>query len=151
MHFDMVLATIADMKAALQQDISAVSVGLGLLRAEHHKLAARVKDVESGSEEVLPAHINFARQVATLTRRVCLLEYRAEGAKGCSQRNNVCIVGLPEGTEGSHILSYLEQWMKPEVATNNLMPFFVLERGSLGLAGQLQNGISLVSLSARDK
>ncbi|KAJ1141754.1 hypothetical protein NDU88_008082 [Pleurodeles waltl] len=49
------LDTIADTKTTLQQDIGVVSAGLGLLRAEHRKLAEKMMEVEKVVEDMHPA------------------------------------------------------------------------------------------------
>ncbi|KAJ1162639.1 hypothetical protein NDU88_003107 [Pleurodeles waltl] len=52
LQLDVILAAIVDTKTALQQDIGAVLVRLGLLRAEDHKLVDSVKGIESGLKEL---------------------------------------------------------------------------------------------------
>ncbi|KAJ1136604.1 hypothetical protein NDU88_003019 [Pleurodeles waltl] len=74
MHLHKVLAAIADTTQALQQDISAVLVGLGLLRAEHHKLAERVKTVKTTVEEIKAEQAErLAPWVALPRRHMCSL------------------------------------------------------------------------------
>ncbi|KAJ1146435.1 hypothetical protein NDU88_012711 [Pleurodeles waltl] len=48
-------SVIVDTKTALQQDIGAISVGLGLLRAEHRKSVERVQEMECGLAAIQPA------------------------------------------------------------------------------------------------
>ncbi|KAJ1191520.1 hypothetical protein NDU88_000836 [Pleurodeles waltl] len=73
-----ILTVIADTKATLQQDIGAVLAGLGLLRAQHHKLTEKVKDVETGLEEVRSAQADVTRQATALADKVRVLEHRSE-------------------------------------------------------------------------
>ncbi|KAJ1126911.1 hypothetical protein NDU88_005317 [Pleurodeles waltl] len=56
---DKVLAAVADTKQGLQQDISAVSVGLGLLWAEHLKLAEKVTRMEDAVGEITKARLSL--------------------------------------------------------------------------------------------
>ncbi|KAJ1124550.1 hypothetical protein NDU88_003001 [Pleurodeles waltl] len=98
-QFDRILVVIADTKAALQKDIGVVSTGLGLLRAKHHKLVNRLKEVETGLREIKLSQLDLKRQVEELDGRLQTLESRAQGTEGFHLRNNVCVVGLPEGTE----------------------------------------------------
>ncbi|KAJ1165250.1 hypothetical protein NDU88_005678 [Pleurodeles waltl] len=51
----MVRQVIVDTKTALQQDIVAISVGQGLLRAVHQKLDERVQETYRGLEVILRA------------------------------------------------------------------------------------------------
>ncbi|KAJ1145306.1 hypothetical protein NDU88_011595 [Pleurodeles waltl] len=74
LNLDKILPAIVDTKTALQQEISRVSVGLGLLRAEHQKLADRVHKVKRGYEEICPAQKDLGCQCTSLTDRVRVLE-----------------------------------------------------------------------------
>ncbi|KAJ1104897.1 hypothetical protein NDU88_002305 [Pleurodeles waltl] len=60
-QFDRILSAIADTKATLQQDIGTVSVRPGLLRAENHTFADRVKEVKVGLGEVQLVQANLAQ------------------------------------------------------------------------------------------
>ncbi|KAJ1198933.1 hypothetical protein NDU88_002771 [Pleurodeles waltl] len=97
--FDKILAAIVGTKAALQQDVGAVSVGLELLHAEHRKLAQRVQETEHELEDMRPAQEAVMQKVAALTDRINIREYCTEDVEGRNRQNNVCIVGLPKGTE----------------------------------------------------
>ncbi|KAJ1082964.1 hypothetical protein NDU88_003125 [Pleurodeles waltl] len=121
------LAAIGDTKSALQQDINVVSIVLGLLQTNHHKLAVRVKDVETVVGELHLDHLALTRQVTNLSDTVRTLEHCADAAEGRNSHNNVRTVGLPEGTEGGDVVSYLEHWLQTEVDPSQLLPFFVLE------------------------
>ncbi|KAJ1157197.1 hypothetical protein NDU88_009912 [Pleurodeles waltl] len=82
LHLEKVLPAIVDTKQTLQQDISAVSVGLGLLRSEHHKLAEMVRTVEATVGEIKPDKAEFACGLVDLTETVKVLEHRAKDADG---------------------------------------------------------------------
>lgn len=122
---DLILAAIADIRRALQQDIPQVAAGLGLLRADHAKLSDRVKCVEVKLEEMEPTQKALETKMSDVLRRVHTLEKRAEDAEG---RNNIRVVTLPEGVEGTAMVEYLENWLKTMVATAGLSPFYTLER-----------------------
>ncbi|KAJ1152433.1 hypothetical protein NDU88_005208 [Pleurodeles waltl] len=83
--------------------------------------------VESGVEEMHPVQLDLTRQVAALMGRMGELESCAEDVEGCSRRNKIRIIGLPEGTGGGGLVSYLENWMRIESAPTHLTPFFTLE------------------------
>ncbi|KAJ1166402.1 hypothetical protein NDU88_006806 [Pleurodeles waltl] len=67
-------------------------------------------------------------QVTFLSERVQVLERRAEDAEGHSRRNNIQIVGMPEGVEGADAVAYLETWLRTIMNKRPLTPFFALER-----------------------
>ncbi|KAJ1178405.1 hypothetical protein NDU88_003651 [Pleurodeles waltl] len=100
-QFDKILAAIVDTKTALQQDIGAALLGLGLLQAEHRKLAYRVQETERNMADICSAHKAVTHQVTELIDRVRRLEYRAEDAEGRNRCNNIRLVGLLEGVEGN--------------------------------------------------
>ncbi|KAJ1184282.1 hypothetical protein NDU88_001090 [Pleurodeles waltl] len=91
-----ILGAIEDTKLTLIQEIRKVSAELSHLRMDHH----RVKDTETALEELQPAHQALRSQVTQLTERILKLDYRTKDAEGRSQRNNVRLVGMPEGVEG---------------------------------------------------
>ncbi|KAJ1127937.1 hypothetical protein NDU88_006330 [Pleurodeles waltl] len=96
-QFDNILVAIVDTKTALQQVIGAVSVGLGLLRPEHQKMEERMQETERSLADIRPAQEAMMQQVAELIDRVLRLEHRAEDTEGSNIRNNIRVVGLPEG------------------------------------------------------
>ncbi|KAJ1204201.1 hypothetical protein NDU88_007982 [Pleurodeles waltl] len=62
-QFDCILEAIADTKTALQQDIGVVSVGLGLLQAEHRKLVEKMTEVEKVVEDMQPTRRDLKKQM----------------------------------------------------------------------------------------
>ncbi|KAJ1150191.1 hypothetical protein NDU88_002987 [Pleurodeles waltl] len=73
-------------------------------------------------------------QLAHLTDRVQRVEYRVEDVEGRSQRNKVCIIGLPERAEGADMVTFLEPWLKSLLGEQQFTPFFGLERAQRGPA-----------------
>lgn len=106
-QLDKILEAITDTRNALQQDIGAVSVGLGLLRTEHHKLEDRVKGTERKIEEIQPECTKLTTQMLELKDRVDLLEKHAEDSEGRIRGNVIRVVGLPEGIEAGNMVEYL--------------------------------------------
>lgn len=137
---DQILKAITDSCDALQQDIAHVAQGLGLLRAYHAKLADRVKQAEASLETLEPAKITLENQMMDVQRRLHTLERKEEDAEGRNRRNNIRIVGLPEGTECNDMMGYLETWLKTEVAPEGLSSFYMLERVHSVLARPLAPG-----------
>ncbi|KAJ1083279.1 hypothetical protein NDU88_003438 [Pleurodeles waltl] len=125
---DKILGAIEENRTMLQRDIGQVAVEVGLLRADHQKLADRVQEMETALAELSPRQGELVAMVLQLTDRVQRLQRRVEEAEGQSRRNNVRIVGLPEGAEGTDMVSFLEGWLRTDVALEQLTPFFTLER-----------------------
>ena len=97
---DQILAAIAMSREALEQQIAGVSSGLSLLRDDHKKLAEKVHQHGKEIAIIHPSIQQLTDQVQDLTERMRQVEGRAEDAEGRSRRNNLRVVGLPEGVEG---------------------------------------------------
>ncbi|KAJ1173849.1 hypothetical protein NDU88_005674 [Pleurodeles waltl] len=123
-----ILGMTEDTKLTLSQEIGKVSTELSHLRTDHHKLADRVKATETTLEELKPAHQVLWFQVTHLSEQVQRLERHAEDSEGHSRRNNVRVVGMPEGVEGPDAVAYLETWLCMLMGERPLIPFFALKR-----------------------
>ncbi|KAJ1164469.1 hypothetical protein NDU88_004906 [Pleurodeles waltl] len=117
-----ILGAIEDTKLSLSQEIGKVSPELSCLRTDHHKPADRVTNTETSLEELQPAHGALRAQVTCLPERVQVLERQAEDAEGCRRCNNIRIVGMPEGVEGTDAVAYLETWLRT-IMNDPLHPF----------------------------
>ncbi|KAJ1191169.1 hypothetical protein NDU88_000485 [Pleurodeles waltl] len=123
-----ILGAIEDTKLTLSQEIRKVSFELSHLRTDHHKLEDRVEATETSLEELQPAHRAHRAQVPCLSEWIQGLERRVEDTEGCSQRNNIRIVGMPEGVVGTDAVAYLETWLRTIMKERPPMPFFARER-----------------------
>ncbi|KAJ1211708.1 hypothetical protein NDU88_007064 [Pleurodeles waltl] len=123
-----ILVAMEDTKLILSQEIGKVSAELGHLCTDHHKVSHRVKDTEAVRKDLQPAHQAIKSCISQLTERIQKFEHRAEDAVGHSRRNNVCIVGVPEGVEAPDVVTYLESWARSLLAERPLTMFFELER-----------------------
>ena len=125
---DAVLAAIEQSRSSLEQKIDTVAADLSLLHADHRKLTDRVQETERTLSQLQPEVKSLDESVLSLLDRVRFLEGRAEDAEGRSRRNNVRVVGVPEGCEGQDASKYMEDWMKEIVPQTNRTPYFSVER-----------------------
>lgn len=96
-----VMAAIATCQSTLTTKIEAVQLDMGLIRQDIDKIRSRVAETEqrlSTSEDTIAEH---GASLRTLQTKVKALEYRAEDAENRKRRNNLRIVGLPEGQRGT--------------------------------------------------
>ncbi|KAJ1099851.1 hypothetical protein NDU88_004946 [Pleurodeles waltl] len=105
---------------------------LSHLRTDHHKLVDWVQATETTLEELQPMHWALRVQVTHLSERVQVLESHAEDGEGRSRRNNIQIVGMPEGVEGTDAVTYLETWLHAIMDEHSITPFFALQRAHRG-------------------
>ncbi|KAJ1109911.1 hypothetical protein NDU88_007268 [Pleurodeles waltl] len=117
-----------DYCAVRGSEIGSASAELGLLQNDHHKLAEKIKGVEAAIMDLQSEQQTLKLKMADLMVRVHTLEHRVEDVTGSDHRNNIRIVGLPEGLGGNGIVAYLEHWLHTKVALVQLIPFFAWER-----------------------
>lgn len=120
--------TLNQTRASLEGKIDKVAIDLTHLRADHRKLADRTTAVESAVADIAPTVTATDKHVQNLLNRVEFLEGRVEDAEGRARRNNVRIVGLPEGKKGRHPTEYAESWLQTLLPEGTLSPHFVIER-----------------------
>lgn len=67
-------------------------------------------------------------QLTELQELVRSLQHRADDAEDRQRRNNVRVVGLPEGAEGDKTAMFAEQFFKQILQLADLPPTYVVER-----------------------
>lgn len=95
-------------QAALTSKIDSLQIEMGLMRKDSEKLRRRVDEVEThvgDTEEVVRDHM---ATLHTLQIRLKHLEAKTEDAENRNWRNNLRIIGLPEGTEGPDTPAFTE-------------------------------------------
>ncbi|KAJ1138644.1 hypothetical protein NDU88_005025 [Pleurodeles waltl] len=76
---------------------------------------------------MLPTHNEKGTAIELLQQQVQALQERAEDAEGRSRRNNIRILGTPEGKEGKNPTQYVEEWLK-SIVEDRLSVHFVVDR-----------------------
>ncbi|KAJ1115103.1 hypothetical protein NDU88_003329 [Pleurodeles waltl] len=122
-QLDVILQEIRESQLAIEQRLGSITAELGILKDNQKKLADRIK-------QMLPPTYLPKRTVRTQSstyKSMWKLFKRVEDTEGRSRRNNVCIIGLPEGKEGKDATHYVETWLKT-IAKDRLSPHFTIER-----------------------
>ncbi|KAJ1190467.1 hypothetical protein NDU88_007205 [Pleurodeles waltl] len=109
---------------SLEAKIDKVTSDLVLLHADHHKLADKTAAIEARVDELMRAASHLKSEMEDVLAHVVELERQVEDAEGHSRRNNIQVVGLPEGTEGQDAVAYSETWLRGLVPAGTLTPFF---------------------------
>ncbi|KAJ1093077.1 hypothetical protein NDU88_006186 [Pleurodeles waltl] len=118
-----ILGAIEDSKLTLQRDIGKVAAELGLLRADHQNLSDKLREVESTVTNIQPSHQALKLQVPHLT-----------GAwnGGQTMQRDAAVATMSALSdcwkEWRNMLEFLEPWLHALMDSNQLMPFFALER-----------------------
>ena len=124
---DTILAAIESSRISTETKIGELAQEFNILRDEHGKLKGRITDTERALAELQPQTTSHQQTISDLQDRVRFLEGRAEDAEGRSRRNNIRVVGMPEGREGRDAVGFLEDWVKSFTPTDSLSPYFSLE------------------------
>ena len=125
---DAVLVAIDQSRSSLENKIDTVAADLSLLHADHRKLVDKVNEAERVLTQLQPEVKTLDESVQSLLERVRFLEGRAEDAEGRSRRNNIRVVGVPEGSEGQDATKYMETWLREVIPQATHTQFFSLER-----------------------
>ncbi|KAJ1137558.1 hypothetical protein NDU88_003956 [Pleurodeles waltl] len=96
---DTVLHAIKESREALERKIDNLTTDLSLLRDDHRKLKETVGPHESALAVVSTVQKASSSELIDLATRLKTLEARAEGAENQARRNNIRLVGVPEGAE----------------------------------------------------
>lgn len=77
---------------------------------EAHEVA--VKELERAATDHSAKISDLEAAVGTLTSKVKRLEEKHEDLEGRSRRNNIRIIGVPEGVEGPHATDFVAQLLQ---------------------------------------
>lgn len=101
---------------------------MGLIRRDMDKRRERLSEVErrtGDTEDLLREH---RASLHTMQVRMKAMESRAEDQENRNRRNNLRVVGLPEGTEGQDPAAYIEQMLCTFLPQAPFSPHFAVER-----------------------
>ncbi|KAJ1094176.1 hypothetical protein NDU88_007254 [Pleurodeles waltl] len=115
-------------RTSLEAKIDKVASDLVLLHAGHRNLADKTGMIEERVDELTPVTSRLESTMSDVLTRVAELEHHVEDAEGRTRRNNIRVVGLPEGAEGWDAVAYSEGWLRGLVPAGTLTPFFSAER-----------------------
>ena len=94
-----IMQAITASREALETKIDTLATDMGILRDDHRRLSERVTTVEREMTEVPSSLLSMKERLDGMEAKVNTLEIRAEGAENRSRRNNIWVIGVPEGTE----------------------------------------------------
>ena len=133
------LAAITASSEILEQKIEKLVIDVNLLRVDQSKLEDKVKENAASLRELKHMVKNSDSLTKAMANQVDQPVRRMEDLEGRSHRNNIRVVGLPEGVEGMDMLTYLETWLREEVAAEGLMQFFFPGKSTLGAIEEAAN------------
>ena len=108
--------------------IEEVQLDVSLIRQDFDKIRSRVTEAERRLGEAEDMIVDHDSSIRALQSKVRALEYRAEDAENRSRRNNLRIVGLPEGVEGRAPAHFAEELLRSLMPLAQLSQYFAVER-----------------------
>ncbi|KAJ1098249.1 hypothetical protein NDU88_003365 [Pleurodeles waltl] len=125
---DLILREIHDLRTAIEHRIDTIATDLSILRDDYRKLADRVLAAEGTLADVAPQHTWNTKAILDLQWHIQKLHNHAEDVESRTWRNNIRIMGLPEGEEGINPIQFIKKWFQMAVAPQDLSTVFVVER-----------------------
>ncbi|KAJ1176591.1 hypothetical protein NDU88_001863 [Pleurodeles waltl] len=124
---DTILKEIRDSRQAIESRLDMITTDMNIMKDDQAKLSDSLKQTESTVVDILPTHNYNKNAIVKLQQQMEALQERIEDAEGRSRRNNIRIIGLPKGKEGSDPARYIEAWLQ-SIAKDRLWTHFVVER-----------------------
>ena len=128
-----ILSAIRESREAVERKVEEVRVDVSLLRHDLRGVAERVTEAESRISTAEDEIVTLRSQVNQLLKSSAILEDRAEDAENRSRRNNLRLVGIPEGVDTQDLAQLIEDWFLSWVTGEALSKNFVVERAHRSL------------------
>ena len=144
-----ILKAIKESKDAVERKVEEVRVDVSLLRQDLRGVADRVTEAETRISTAEDEITQLRIQVNQLLKSSVILEERAEDAENRSRRNNLRLVGIPEGIDTLDMAQLVEDWFRTWVAGEALSGNFAIERAHRSLGARPPPGAPPRAIIAR--
>ena len=131
-----ILNAIKESREAVERRVEEVRVDVSLLRQDLRGVADRVTEAESRISTAEDEITKLQSQVNQLLKTSAILEDRAEDAENRSRRNNLRLVGIPEGIDTPDLSQLIEYWLLSWVTNGALYKNFAVERAHRSLGAR---------------
>lgn len=127
-QFSALMQAITGCQTTLTAKIEQIQMEVGLVRRDMDKFRDRLSETErriGDTEDTLREH---GASLRTLQIKMKTVETRAEDQENRNRRNNLRVVGLPEGAEGRDPAAYTEKLLRDLLPQAPFSPYFAVER-----------------------
>lgn len=124
-----IMSAIQTLGTTLETKIDKVSIEMNLLRADLNKTSDRAKTNETNIEDLQGRTKRLEQQVQQLVHQHRQVSIKLDDQEGRARRNNIRVVGVPEGREGSSVDLFLEELILNHLQPKRLSKCFTIERG----------------------
>ncbi|XP_068127183.1 uncharacterized protein [Hyperolius riggenbachi] len=151
-----ILEAIRQCQTTLTQKIDKIEVNFGLLREDFSKIRTRITDLEQRTSNVEDSVQAHRVAIPGIQQRLTQLENRAVDAENRNRRSNLRILGIPEKSEGSDVVTFIETLLKEKLPEATFSSFFAVERAhrlttKKEIPGNYPRPIILKLLNFRDR
>ncbi|ROI15281.1 LINE-1 retrotransposable element ORF1 protein [Anabarilius grahami] len=109
-----IMSAIASMREDFSVKFTGILSAIQEVKQDVKEFSNRLSTAEQRISDTEDQVSELQNTVDTLQQQVKLFGVKLEDQENRSRRNNVRLVGLPEGAEGSDTVGFLERWL-PEV------------------------------------
>lgn len=125
---DALMLAITTCQATLTTKIDHVQTEMALIRRDMDKFRDHVEEVERRVSEMEDVQREHHTDLQALKLKVKNLEIRAEDAENQNRRNNLQVLGLPEGAEDDDPVAFMEGLLPSLLPRAKFSPHFCIER-----------------------
>lgn len=93
-----------------------------------YKHPSRVTETEQRVRQTEDMVTEHPSALCTLQSKLKALEHKVDDAENHNRRNNLCIVGLVEGVEGTHPTVFVEDMLRSLLPNAHFSPYYTIER-----------------------
>ncbi|KAJ1116034.1 hypothetical protein NDU88_004253 [Pleurodeles waltl] len=112
----------------METQLGILAADVSIIRDEHCNLVDRVQTTEKTMATLEPGLAEQTSVMTQLCKQVELLQECVEDAEGRAHRNNVRIIGMPEGMEGAQTTHFIEEWLCTVVSPTGLSTLCTMGR-----------------------
>lgn len=131
-----ILATIEGFKSMLMLKVEHLASECTLIRHDLDKIKRRLSEAEGCINTVEDQQSSHSSQITELQSLVNTLVHKVDDAENRQRQNNIRVVGLPEGEEGSRPAIFAESLFKNVLNLPDMPPTYVVERAHRVPTGQ---------------
>lgn len=132
---EQLLAAIQSSTSSLSGKIDEVRVDVSLLGHDLQNLWDWVKETEARISQLEDDAVSFHGRLVSLDKAANMWSQRADDLENCLWGNNLWILGLPERSEGKNTCSFIETWIKKDLAWEGLRYLIRGDERSFGAYG----------------
>lgn len=123
-----IMSAITSMREDFSVQFTGILSAIQEVKQEVKEFSDRLSNAEHRISDTEDQVSVLQNTVDTLQQQVKLLGVKLEDQENRSCRNNVRLVGLPEGAEGSDTVGFLERWLPEVLGPENFANPIIIER-----------------------